>query len=55
MPAELGDFSECFLAGTAAEVTPVGSIGDVTYAPGAVTEAIMTAYAKAVRPLRAAA
>ena len=55
MPAELGDFSECFLAGTAAEVTPVGSIGEVAYAPGVVTQAIMAAYAEAVRPRRAAA
>ncbi len=55
MPAELGDFGECFLAGTAAEVTPVGSIGEVAYTPGVVTQAIMAAYAEAVRPRRAAA
>ena len=55
MPAELGDFSECFLAGTAAEVTPVSAIGEVAYAPGAVTKAIMAAYAAAVRPRREAA
>jgi branched-chain amino acid aminotransferase len=55
MPTELGDFSECFLAGTAAEVTPVGSIGEVGYAPGRVTQAIMAAYAEAVQPRRAAA
>ena len=27
MPAELGEFDECFITGTAAEVTPVGEIG----------------------------
>ena len=27
MPTELGDFTECFITGTAAEVTPVGEIG----------------------------
>ena len=27
MPDELGTFSECFLVGTAAEVTPVSEIG----------------------------
>ena len=28
MPEELGTFSECFLTGTAAEVTPVSEIGE---------------------------
>ncbi len=54
-PAELREFSECFLTGSAAEVTPVRSIGEVAYAPGAVTRAILDAYAEAVRPRRAAA
>jgi branched-chain amino acid aminotransferase len=44
-PAELAGFSECFLTGTAAEVTPVGAIGEINYQPGAATAAIMDAYA----------
>jgi branched-chain amino acid aminotransferase len=55
LPDELPSFSECFLTGSAAEVTPVGSIGDVAYTPDAVTAAIMDAYAAAVRPISAAA
>ncbi len=55
MPGELGDFSECFLTGTAVEVAPVASIGEVAYAPGRVTQTIMAAYAGAVRPRLAAA
>jgi len=54
-PDELPSFSECFLTGTAAEVAPVGAIGDIAYTPGAVTTAILGAYADAVRPRRAAA
>ena len=33
MPAELGEFDECFITGTAAEVTPVGEIGPHHYNP----------------------
>ena len=54
-PQELPEFSECFLTGSAAEVTPVGAIGEIAYTPGAVTAALMSAYAQAVRPQRAAA
>jgi branched-chain amino acid aminotransferase len=55
LPAELPEFSECFLTGTAAEVTPIGGIGEIAYTPGTVTAAIMDAYAAATRPRRAAA
>jgi branched-chain amino acid aminotransferase len=48
-PEELGDFSECFLTGSAAEVTPVSEIGPWRFKPGAITEALMTAYADEVR------
>ena len=54
-PDELPSFSECFLTGTAAEVAPSGAIGEIAYTPGAVTTAILGAYADAVRPRRAAA
>lgn len=43
-PAELGDASEAFLAGTAAEVTPVRAIGGHAYTPGAVTETLLKDY-----------
>src|SRR3546814_1810805 len=33
-PEELADATECFLTGTAAEVTPVGSIADHSFTPG---------------------
>src|SRR5208337_1751760 len=55
MPTELGDFDECFITGTAAEVTPVGEIGPHTYKPGAVTAALVDAYTEAVNPRTKAA
>src|SRR5471032_2864954 len=33
MPEELSTFSECFITGTAAEITPVGEIGPHSYTP----------------------
>lgn len=54
-PEELGDFDECFLTGTAAEVTPVGRIDDVQYKPGKVCHALIDAYTAAVQPKKAAA
>ncbi len=36
MPAELEKADEVFLTGTAAEVTPVGQIGDLSFTPGEV-------------------
>jgi branched-chain amino acid aminotransferase len=50
MPSELADFSECFLTGTAAEVTPVSAIGSIAYRPGVITAAVVDAYAETVRP-----
>lgn len=41
---ELGSFSEAFLAGTAAEVTPVRQIGDHAYIPGRITETLLHDY-----------
>ena len=49
MPEELGDFDECFLTGTAAEITPVAEIDAVTYTPGKVCKLIVDAYGKEVR------
>ena len=46
---ELGDFSEAFLAGTAAEVTPVSEIGPYRFKPGEISETLMHDYADDVR------
>ena len=48
-PEELKNAQEVFITGSAAEVTPVGLIGDHTYTVGPVTRKLMDAYAKAVR------
>jgi branched-chain amino acid aminotransferase len=55
MPDELGGFSECFITGSAAEVTPVGEIAEHRYTPGAITAALSDAYSKEVKPKTKAA
>ncbi|MEI8144217.1 MAG: branched-chain amino acid aminotransferase [Alphaproteobacteria bacterium] len=50
MPEELSSFNECFITGTAAEVTPVAEIGPYTYHPGNMSKVILEDYADAVRP-----
>lgn len=55
MPEELGTFSECFITGTAAEVTPVSEIGEFRYKPGAATEQLLNDYMDLVRPKKRAA
>jgi branched-chain amino acid aminotransferase len=54
-PEELSGFEECFLTGTAAEVTPVSEIGDVRFTPGKACQTLIEAYAAAVMPRQAAA
>jgi branched-chain amino acid aminotransferase len=49
MPEELANVRECFLTGTAAEVTPVSSIGDHHFNPGGLCRDVMDRYAKLVR------
>ena len=44
MPEEMEKADECFLTGTAAEVTPVGSIGSYTFTPGEVCKTLMESY-----------
>ncbi|CTQ32510.1 branched-chain amino acid aminotransferase [Jannaschia rubra] len=49
MPEELEGFEQCWLTGTAAEVTPVGQIGDYNFEVGKMTRDISDAYEKLVR------
>ena len=49
MPEELSKASEVFLAGTAAEVTPVRQIGELNYNSGPVTAALLADYEALVR------
>ena len=49
MPEELEGFEQCWLTGTAAEVTPVGQIGDYNFEVGAITREISADYEKLVR------
>jgi branched-chain amino acid aminotransferase len=49
MPEEMEGFEQCWLTGSAAEVTPVGQIGDYTFEVGALTREISEAYEKLVR------
>ena len=46
---ELGEASEVFLTGTAAEVTPVREIAGRHYTPGRITETLLRDYEKLVR------
>jgi branched-chain amino acid aminotransferase len=48
-PEELEGFQQCFLTGSAAEVTPVGSIGPWNFEVGALTRQAMQDYAAHVR------
>ena len=50
MPDELPSFNECFITGSAAEVTPVAEIGLHKFKPGNISRAMMDAYSNAVRP-----
>ncbi|GIK48773.1 MAG: branched-chain amino acid aminotransferase [Alphaproteobacteria bacterium] len=54
-PEELPTFSECFLVGTAAEVTPVGEIGEYRFKPGDVTFPLIERYAALTRAHQTAA
>ncbi|MDA7946947.1 MAG: branched-chain amino acid aminotransferase [Hyphomicrobiaceae bacterium] len=55
MPDELDDFSECFITGTAAEVTAVAEIGPHKFTPGTITETLMNDYSALVRPVESVA
>ena len=48
-PEEMADFTECFITGTAAEVTPVSEIGPYSFKPGNVSANLMADYDALVR------
>ncbi|MGY8683265.1 branched-chain amino acid aminotransferase [Bradyrhizobium sp. UFLA05-153] len=50
MPEELDGFAECFITGTAAEVTAVSEIAERRFAPGAISEQLIRDYAAEVQP-----
>jgi branched-chain amino acid aminotransferase len=50
MPDELSGFEQCFITGSAAEVTPVGEIGPWNFAVGEMTRALRNDYLKEVQP-----
>jgi branched-chain amino acid aminotransferase len=50
MPEELSGFSECFITGTAAEVTAVGEIAQWKFTPGRITQQLMNDYTAEVQP-----
>jgi len=49
-PEELTDFSECFITGSAAEVTAVSEIGPYTFQPSQITFNLMDDYSAEVQP-----
>lgn len=55
MPEEMEAFEQCFLTGTAAEVTPVSEVGPYQFAVGEITRTLMEDYAQAVQPRQAIA
>ncbi|MEP4768090.1 MAG: branched-chain amino acid aminotransferase [Roseibium sp.] len=54
MPDELSSFEQCFVTGTAAEVTPVSEIAGKTFQVGDIIKTLMEDYDAAVRPQGAA-
>ncbi|MEA2934207.1 MAG: branched-chain amino acid aminotransferase [Variibacter sp.] len=50
MPDELAQFTECFITGTAAEVTPVSEIANWRFKPASITERLMADYTAEVQP-----
>jgi branched-chain amino acid aminotransferase len=50
MPDELDGFEQCFITGTAAEVTPVSEVGPYTFEVGDITRTLMEDYSAQVQP-----
>jgi len=55
MPEEMARASECFITGTAAEVTPVSEIGPYRFTPGEVCRTLIADFTRAVQPASRAA
>jgi branched-chain amino acid aminotransferase len=55
MPEEMAGFEQCFIVGTAAEVTPVGEIGPYKFTVGEIARTLRADYLAAVQPKKAAA
>ena len=55
MPEELAGFDQCFIVGTAAEVTPVGEIGPYKFTVGDLTRTLRSDYLNEVQPKKKAA
>ena len=49
LPEELASFDQCWLTGTAAEVTPVGQIGDYMFEVGDMVKRVASEYERLVR------
>ncbi len=49
LPEELSTFSECFVTGSAAEVTPVAQIGEYNFTPGNISLSLADDYSRMVR------
>lgn len=54
MPEEMSEFSECFLTGTAAEVTPVGEIGPYCFTPGNICRTLIDDFTALTQAKKAA-
>jgi len=55
MPDEMANAQECFLTGTAAEVTPVSEIGPYRFTPGEVCRTLIADFTASVHPQKVAA
>jgi branched-chain amino acid aminotransferase len=54
-PEEMASFNECFITGSAAEVTPVSEIGPYRFTPGNMSRTLMEDYLAEVQPKKRAA
>ncbi len=50
MPEEMSGFEECFITGSAAEVTPVSEIGPYDFKPGTISKLMIEDYENEVTP-----